>query len=375
LKGVEPEMIYFDNAATTYPKPCGVYDEIMRVMKKAGGNAGRGGHRLANGAADAVFTARQRISDLFNISDPSRVCFVSGATAGLNFAVKGVLMNNPGNVIISDMEHNSVLRPVHSMSLKGVEYKSISSEKICKSITTDTSLVVVNHASNVTGELADIKSIGEAARKNGSVFVVDASQSAGHIEIDVERDNIDILVAAGHKGLFGPQGTGIMYVREGIELETVIEGGTGSMSELFSQPDIYPDKFEAGTVNAPGIAGLGAGVKFILKTGVSKIHRYESELANMLVSELEKINGVTVYKPHTNRVGVVSFNIEDYDSAAASTELNDRYGIMVRGGLHCAYLAHKKLNTLETGCIRASLSYFNTKNEVQKFINAIDRMV
>jgi len=379
MKKSTEKLIYFDNSATTFIKPDAVYERIIDVMKNAGGNAGRGGHKLANAASDVIFDTRLKVCDLFNIKSPSGVCFVSNASMGLNFAIKGILKSGD-HVIMSPFEHNSVIRPVHKLSQNGVTYtvapcdKNGFFEDLENLIIPQTKMIIVNHVSNVTGRIADIEKIGHIANKYGLVFLVDASQSAGHTEIDVEKSFIDVLVCSGHKGLFGPQGTGIMYLNEKIKTDTVFEGGSGSMSELLTQPENLPDRFETGTLNAPGIGGLCEGIKFLKDVGIENISAHEKRLADMLIRGLKTIKNVTVYSDNSviPMTGVVGFNINGLDSVEAANVLSEKYNIMVRGGLHCSMIAHRTIGTVEKGCIRVSFSCFNTENEVKKLLNIID---
>lgn len=379
MKKSAEELIYFDNSATTYIKPDAVYDRIIDVMKNAGGNAGRGGHKLANAASDVIFDARLKVCELFGAYSPNEVCFVNNASMGLNFVIKGLLVKGD-HVIVSPFEHNSVIRPVYKLSQNGVTYtvaqcdKEGSFENLEELIVPETRMIIVNHVSNVTGRVADIEKIGKIAEKHGVIFVVDASQSAGHIPVDIKKCKIDALVCSGHKGLFGPQGTGIMYISEKLKTDTLFEGGSGSMSELLTQPETLPERFETGTLNAPGIGGLCEGIKFICDTGVENIASYEAKLTHILLSGLKSMGGIEVYSDNARfpMTGVIGFNITNSDSISVSNLLSDKYNIMVRGGLHCSMLAHSSIGTLEKGCIRASLSCFNTKNEVEKFLNIID---
>ncbi len=378
MKKSTEKIIYFDNSATTFIKPETVYDKIVDVMKYAGGNAGRGGHKLAQKASDVIYDAREKVCSLLKVSSPENICFVNNATTGLNFVIKGILKEND-HVIISPYEHNSVLRPVHKLSEKGVSYTVAECdgdgnyEDIEKHIKPDTKLIVASHICNVNGRVSDVEKIGKIAKKYGIFFLIDGSQSAGHIKTDVENLDADAFVCSGHKGLFGPQGTGVMYLSEKIKADTLIEGGSGSSSEILAQPEYLPDRFESGTLNAPGIGGLAQGIQFVLDTGAENIHLYEKRLADYMIHELKKIKNVTLYTKNANS-GVVAFNIGDNDSVEMSNFLSEKYNVMVRGGLHCSLLSHKTQNTVEKGCIRASLSCFNTKNEVEKFLNIIDTM-
>ena len=376
MKKFYENMIYFDNSATTFIKPEAVYERVIDVMKYSGGNPGRGGHKLAQAANDVIFDAREKVCRLFNITEPENVCFVNNATTGLNYVIKGILKPKD-HVIISPFEHNSVLRPVHKLAEKGITYTVAECdekgdyEELEKHITKNTKLIVISHICNVNGRVADVEKISTIAKKHNVILLIDGSQSAGHTEIDINKLGVDAFVCSGHKGLFGPQGTGIMYLRSGLKADTIIEGGSGSYSEMIAQPEYLPDRFESGTLNTPGIGGLAQGVQFITETGAENIHLYEKRLADYTVNEMKKIPNVTLY---TQKVmsGVVAFNIDNKDSVDAANLLSEKYGVMVRGGLHCSVLSHVAQNTVEKGCIRASFSCFNTKNEVEKFLNIID---
>lgn len=368
-------MIYFDNGATTALKPKCVLRAVKDAMKHAGGNAGRGGHILSQKASDIVYSARESVCRLFNIDNPERVCFTNNATSALNFGIKGIVKRGD-HIIISKLEHNSVLRPVEKLRSYGVDYDVSDAKNIENYIRGNTKLIVINHASNVTGEIQDIESISKIAHKYGIIFMVDASQSAGHINVDVKRQGIDVLACAGHKGLFGPQGSGILYVKDGIIPDTIIEGGTGSLSELLTQPLIMPDRLEAGTLNVPAIAGLKAGIDYVLETGQNEIRNHELELTHKFMQYVKQKENITLYGPYCvlDKVGITGINIKGWDSVSLSTYLSDTGGICTRGGLHCSYLAHKHLGTLDNGILRISFSYLNTIKEVTKLINFIDRI-
>ncbi len=374
-------MIYLDNSATTLRKPKEVYSEIIRVMNQSGGNPGRGGHKMSVKASDVIFKARENVCKLFNISNESRVCFTHNASTALNFAIKGIL-DAGDHVIISPFEHNSVYRPVNSMLSSNVEMSIIKSDEEGnfdnpeKYIKKNTKLIIINHVSNVTGNIANIKKISEIAHKNNILFMIDASQSAGHIDIDVEKDNIDILACAGHKGLFGPQGTGILYIANGIQTKTIIEGGTGSFSELSYQPFELPDRFETGTLNTPGIGGLSKGIEFILNKKISNVRKHEESLIKQLIRGLSSIKSVEVYgnNDFKRTSGSVAFNVKDFDSVSFCGKLDEKYDIMLRGGLHCSYLAHKTIKTLDRGCVRASVSFFTSVDEINYLLNVIDKI-
>lgn len=376
-------MIYLDNAATTFPKPEEVYLAVDKCLREFGANPGRSGHKLALAAGRAIYETRELICKLFNIDNPMRVIFTSNATESLNLAIKG-LLEKGDHVITSSMEHNSVIRPIKALEGNGVEHTivkcredgSILVKDIEKEIKENTRLIAITHASNVCGTLMPIKEIGKLAKKHSILFLVDGAQTAGVYEIDVNEMNIDLLAFPGHKGLMGPQGTGGLYIREGINLRHMKEGGTGSKSESLLQPDIIPDKFESGTPNTPGIVGLGEGIKFVLKTGLENIRRHEEELTDYFLKKLEKIDNVKIYgtKNSKKQASVVSLNIGELDSSEVSYLLDQAFNIAVRSGLHCAPLAHKTLGTLEQGTVRFSIGYYNTKDEVDKVIDAIEKI-
>ena len=376
-------MIYPDNGATTFPKPEIVYDSINKALREYGANPGRSGHRLALEAGRLIYDSRDVLCRLFNIDNPMNIIFTYNATDGLNLAIKGLL--KPGDhVITTSMEHNSVLRPLKTLEKLGIETTivqcdetgAIDINEIEKSITDDTKLVITTHASNVTGTIFPIKEIGELTKKYDLIYMVDAAQTAGVYDIDVKDMNIDILVFPGHKSLLGPQGTGGVYIKEGIEITQMKEGGTGSKSDTLIHPDILPDKFESGTPNTPGIVGLGAGVNYILSKGIENIRNHELDLARHFIEELKKIDSVILYGPKdiTKQAPVISLNIGDSDSSEVSYVLDQAFDIGVRPGLHCAPLAHKTIGTFERGTVRFSIGPFNTHEHIEKSIMAIKRI-
>jgi cysteine desulfurase family protein len=372
-------MIYLDNAATSFPKPNEVYDEVLSCMKTYAANPGRASHDMALKASSKIIEARESISKLFNISNPLNVVFTSNATEGLNIAIKGLLKRGD-HVISTVIEHNSVLRPLNYLSQKGVqvtllgvdENGYINIKDLKKEIRKKTKAFIINHASNVLGTVQDIATIGQIARVLEITLIVDASQSAGVIPIDIEKNNIDILAFPGHKGLFGPQGTGGLFIRDGINLEEFRLGGTGSNSHSMNQPNFLPDKFESGTLNTPGIAGLCEGIKFIDKTGIEKIQKHEEGLTEHLLTELKKLNHVKIYGPmnHENRSAVVSITIENMDSSQVGYLLNKK-GIAVRTGFHCAPLIHGIIGTNKSGTVRISPGYFNTHDDIESIVKGI----
>ncbi|WP_293961234.1 aminotransferase class V-fold PLP-dependent enzyme [uncultured Fusobacterium sp.] len=379
---IEKKIIYFDNSATSFPKPEEVYKASERAMRVYGANPGRGGHRMAVEASKEIFKVREKIANLFNIKDPLRIAFTQNSTYALNFAIKGCI-NKKGHVITTALEHNSSLRPLFSKRDNGeIELEliypekngDISIKKIIESIKEDTIAVVVNHISNVTGTIVDIEKIGKVTREKGVMLIVDASQSAGYLDIDVERDGIDILCFTGHKSLYGLQGSGGIYIREGIDFIPIIEGGTGSFSKLERQPLVMPEGLEAGTLNTLAIVSLGAGIDFIQKVGIENIRKHEDKLTQRFLTELKKIPEVEVYGSD-KRGPVVTLNIKGIDSGDLAAYLDEEYGILVRGGLHCAPKIHEAIGNGENGGVRFSFGFFNTDEEIEYAINAIKEIV
>ncbi len=373
-------MIYLDNAATTYPKPEKVYDSIMDCMKNYCANPGRAGHKLAMRAAREIYDARENIAKLFNIDNPMNVIFTNNATDSLNLAIKGVVKSGD-HIITTSMEHNSVIRPIKSLENHGVENTIVQCDKegflniedLKKAIKPNTKLIVTTHASNVVGTLIDIKAVGEVAKEHNLLYLVDASQTAGVYDINVSEFNVDMIAAPGHKCLLGPQGTGILYIREGLNVNILKEGGTGSKSEDLFQPDLVPDKYEAGTHNTPGIVGLNEGVKFVLEKGIDNIRIHEEKLCEYMLKKLEEVPNIIVYgtKDSKKRAAVIAINIGNMDSGEITFLLDSQYQIATRSGIHCSPLAHQTLGTLEQGVVRFSLGYFNTKNDIDEAIRAL----
>ena len=375
---IEKKIIYFDNSATSFPKPEEVYKASEKAMRIFGANPGRGGHRMAVEASKEIFKVREKIANLFNIKDPLRIAFTQNSTYALNFAIKGCI-NKKGHVITTALEHNSSLRPLFSKRDNGeIELEliypekngDISIKKIIESIKEDTIAVVINHISNVTGTIVDIEKIGKVTREKRIMLIVDASQSAGYLDIDVERDGIDILCFTGHKSLYGLQGSGGIYIREGIDFIPIIEGGTGSFSKLERQPLVMPEGLEAGTLNTLAIVSLGAGIDFIQKVGIENIRKHEDKLTQRFLTELKKIPEVEVYGSD-KRGPVVTLNIKGIDSGDLAAYLDEEYGILVRGGLHCAPKIHEAIGNGENGGVRFSFGFFNTDEEIEYAINAI----
>lgn len=374
-------MIYLDNSATSHPKPAKVYSAVSAALRESA-NPGRGGYMSSQKASEKVLKARECLAQLFKITNPERIIFTPNATTALNIAIKGSLNKGDG-LLISSMEHNSVLRPAKVLEREGVTLRIASSnsegivspEVINALLDDKIKLLCITHASNVSGSINDISAIGKIARKKGVLFLVDASQSAGVIDIDIEESCIDLLAFPGHKSLFGPQGTGGLYIREGINLKTLIEGGTGSESANLSQPDFLPDRFESGTLNTPGIAGLSEGVSFILENGIKAVSQKETECVKMLIEDLAAINGVEVIGPkdYKKRAGAVSI-VTKMDCALLA-QLLDKYDICVRAGLHCAPIAHKSLKTFESGTVRFSPGFFTTKKEIKQAVFDLNKIL
>lgn len=372
---------YFDNAATSYPKPRCVLEAMKWYFENIGATSSRSAHKLAQEASRMVFESRESIASLIGAKDSSRIIFTSNATEALNFAILGILKKN-GKVITTSMEHNSVMRPLRFLEKEkkvNIEVVKCSKEGVLepddikKKITKNTKLIVTTSASNVIGTIIPIRKIGEIARENNIPFLVDAAQTIGLVPLDVERDNIDLLAFSGHKGLFGPQGTGVLYVKEGIELTPLKFGGTGSWSEFETQPDFLPDKHESGTLNLIGIAGLRAGVQFVLNEGVENIRKKEQKLTQYLIQKLKEIERVIFYgkEDSKERTSVISINIKGKSPSEVGEIMDRAYNIAVRCGLHCAPIAHKTIGTFPEGTVRISLGYFNTKEDIDYLVNAL----
>jgi cysteine desulfurase family protein len=377
-------VIYLDNAATTWPKPKSVTEAMMECMELYGANPGRGGHRMSVQASRILFETRVNLAKLFHIQNPNDIAFALNTTAALNLAIRGFVKKGD-HVILTSVEHNSVRRPIEYLRrTMGVQITYVNADKqgnvtpkqVEEALRPNTSLVVVNHSSNLLGTILPVGEIGEVCRKHHVKLLVDAAQSAGTILIDVEAMSIDMLAFPGHKGLLGPQGTGGLYVHPSIELEPFMLGGTGSQSESIEQPSIRPDKYESGTQNTVGIAGLNAGLKYIQNEGVQNIHNKEWLLTQRLLEGLERIDKVRTYgpPPGMNRTAIVAFNIQGIDSARVAYMLDRHYDIAVRAGYHCTPLAHETAGTSELGAVRASPGYFTTDDEIDALIAAVQEI-
>ncbi len=373
-------MIYLDNAATSRPKPPEVLQAMTDFMNNVCANSGRSGHRLAIQASRIVYEAREAVAKVFNVADPLRVVFTMNATESLNLAINGALRSGD-HVITSSMEHNSVMRPLRAMESRGVEVTVVQCseqgfldpENVGKAIKPNTRMMVLNHGSNVVGSLAPVEEIGRLAREHGLLFTLDTAQTAGAYPIDVQEMGVDLLAFTGHKSLCGPPGTGGLYIREGVQLNALKWGGTGSRSDEEYQPDFLPDKYESGTLNLVGIAGLGAGVEYVMREGVDNIRKRERDLTQRLIDGLLDIPGVEVYGclDADRQIGVVSFNIDGMSPSEVGLRLDDEYQIMCRVGLHCAPAAHRTIGTFPNGTVRFGLGTFTAEDEIDAAVQAV----
>ena len=377
-------VLYFDNAATSWPKPPAVGEAMRAYLDDTGGSPGRSGHRMAIAAGRLVAEARMNLAELFNVDDPSRVVFTKNVTEALNLAVLALVQ--PGDhVITSAIEHNSVMRPLRHLESHGVKLTVVPCSEdgipdldvVEQALRRPTKLVVVTHASNVIGNVLPIVHITKLAHSANVPVLVDAAQTAGAYPIDMSELGIDVLAFTGHKSLFGPTGTGGLCLAEGVEIAPLIRGGTGSASELETQPGFLPDSLESGTLNVVGIAGLNAGVRFVLDQGVETIQRHECTLNGRFLDCVHGIPGIRVYGPldADNKVGVVSFNIAGVSPSDAGLILDQRFNIMCRIGLHCAPAAHRTIGTYPVGTIRFGWSYFTRVDDIDKSIDALALMV
>lgn len=373
-------MIYLDNAATSWPKPPAVIQAVTDFIKRGCANPGRSAHAMARMADEAVMHTREVLAGFFNISNPLRIVFMPNTTYALNTAIHGII--KPGDhVVATMMEHNSVLRPLSTLEKAGTirldfiepdRFGRIAIQSIKKAVTKSTSVFCMTFSSNVTGAVMPVAEAGKHCRANGVLFLVDSAQGAGVIPMDVENMCIDILAFSGHKGLLGLQGTGGLYVRENVTVRPLVQGGTGSFSDSLTQPDMFPDALESGTLNVPGIVGLGKGVQYIIDTGMSAIFLKKQRLLRMLMEGIEKESNIAVYSPPPeSNSGIFAFNIADMDSSEVGYILDKKFGICVRSGLHCAPLAHRSLGTRDRGIVRISPGFFNDENEIDLTVKAL----
>jgi cysteine desulfurase family protein len=375
-------MIYLDNAATTLIKPPQVKEAMINALERAG-NPGRGAHQPTLDASRIVYSAREKLAQLFGIKNPTRIAFTANATEALNIAIQGILQ--PGDHVISTAaEHNSVLRPLYLMEKRGVEVTYIPTDHrgildyaaMEQAMKENTRALVVTHASNLTGNLTNLERVAGIAGKGAALLIVDASQTAGTVPIDVQRMGIDVLCFTGHKGLLGPQGTGGIYVREGIEVSPLKVGGSGVHSYDRTHPADMPTALEAGTLNTHGIAGLGGALSWLETVGVEAVRQKEMALVKQFVEGVAGIEGIRLYgNPNLQeRTGIVSLNLKDIDSSSVSDWLWEDKEICVRAGAHCAPLMHKALGTVDQGAVRFSFSVFTTEEEVEEAVKALRRL-
>ncbi|MCQ2507618.1 MAG: aminotransferase class V-fold PLP-dependent enzyme [Dorea sp.] len=375
-------MIYFDNAATTLKKPQEVIDAVIHAMTSLG-NAGRGVNDASLDASRVIFDTRMKLAEFFHAESPTQIAFTHNATESLNIALKGLL--NPGDhVITTEMEHNSVLRPLYELEKEGVELTILKCDKkgvinlddLEPAIQSNTRMIVCTGGSNLTGNTNDLEAIGVIARKHALLFVVDASQIAGFLDIDVQKLGIDVLCFTGHKSLLGPQGTGGIYVRKGLVVRPHNSGGSGVQTYNKSHPKEMPTALEAGTLNGHGIAGLGAAIDYINKTGLDNIRNREIALMNRFLDGIRNVHGIKIYGDFESRIHcpIVSINLGDYGSNDVGDELYNTYHISTRAGGHCAPLMHQALGTVEQGAVRFSFSHYNTENEVDYAIKVLHEL-
>ncbi len=377
-------MIYFDNAATTFPKPLCVQNMVQQAVKIYGGNPGRGGHSISIRAGEKVYAVREAAAQFFG-AQPENVIFTLNCTMALNLAIKGILSRG-GHVITSSLEHNSVIRPIYALNQAGIVRYSIAKvsennpyetvENFRKEICTDTKAIICTAASNLTGTILPLREIAQLCHENGLLFVVDAAQAAGVIPLRMDDIGIDILCTAGHKGLYGTTGTGLLVIRDGIKLATILEGGTGSASLELEQPDFYPDRLESGTVNTVGILSVGAGLDFIRKNSMQKIYCREMQHCMRVWQELSHMPNIKLLSSNFHcgkNVPLISFNVGDIPSGEIAEKLNQA-GFALRGGFHCAALAHHACGTEKQGAVRFSPSVFNTEGQITMFLKEIKKI-
>ena len=376
-------MIYLDQAATSYPKPTGVAEAMCSALKNVG-NSGRGGHAMSLAASRLIFETRLGLAEFFGAEDPSRIAFTANATESLNLALLGIL--NPGDhVITTELEHNSVLRPLYILERAGVEVTILPADSLGivdfsslkDHLRPHTRAVVCTHASNVTGNVVDVDYVGGFCREHDLILIVDAAQTAGWYAYDLRGQNIDILCFTGHKGLYGPQGIGGIYVKPNLTIRPLKTGGSGIQTFSKTHPKEMPEALEAGTVNSPGIAGLAAGIRYLVSVGLDQIRRAEEELTNYFYQGAKDISGVQIYGDFRSpsRCPIVALNVRGVDSSLVSQLLAEEYSVLTRAGGHCAPLMHRALGTQDLGAVRFSFSHLNTKDEVIRALEALANLV
>ena len=379
-------MIYFDNAATSWPKPPGVVEAMVHFMEQVGANPGRAAHRRAVESGRIVYEAREAVCELFHAPDPLRVVWSKNVTEALNLALRGLLRVGD-HVVTSSLEHNSVMRPLRALQRSGIEVTVVpcspqgvlNPADVEQAIRPHTKLVALNHASNVVGTLLPVAEVGAICREHDVLLLVDTAQTGGAYPIDAQADQIDLLGFTGHKSLGGPMGTGGLIVGERVDerqMEPLERGGTGSHSEYEVQPDFLPDVYESGTLNAVGLAGLRAGVRWVLSQSVDRIRAHEVALTQRLIDGLRSLPSVIVYGTlHADlQIATVSFNVVGMEPSEVGLCLDDEYGILCRVGLHCAPAAHKAIGTFPDGTVRFGLNGFNTMDEVETALAAVEEL-
>ncbi len=374
--------LYLDNAATSHPKPASVYEAVRRALEDVGASPGRAAHRLARQASALVSGARKKAAEILGIPDPLQVIFTKNATESINVVLKGWL--RPGDrVLISGMEHNAVVRPLRKLEASGVKAEVIPTgpdgelnlEALGRMLRGHPRLVALSHASNVNGTLQPVSEIAGLCDEAGVPLLLDAAQTAGLQHIALVDWNLGMLACSGHKGLLGPQGTGILYVRKDLNVSPLLEGGTGSRSEEDVQPEFCPDRYESGTLNLPGIAGLTAGIDFILEKGMANLRAHELKLASTLEEGLSEMQRIRVFRPKTRGTGVVSFAVETMSPGDVAHLLDEAFDIAVRAGLHCAPLAHRTIGSFPQGTVRVSPGFSSTHEDMSRFLEAMDTLV
>jgi cysteine desulfurase family protein len=392
LKSTNPSVrtkdgaIYFDHAATSWPKPPGVAAAMVDYLERVGANPGRSGHRASIEAGRIMYKTRELAADLFHCDDPMRVVFTMNITHAINLVLRG-LLHPADHVITSSMEHNSVMRPLRALEREDVELSCIdcdeegklNSAELEQQIRSNTRLIVMNHASNVSGTILPLREVASIAQKHHILLLVDTAQTAGALPIDINKDMIDFLTFTGHKSLYGPTGTGGVVFGKSVdinEIQPLIRGGTGSRSEKEEQPTFLPDRFESGTQNVVGLAGLGASLEWLQERGVAAIREHEKQLCKFLLDALAEIPGITIYGPKNAylQTATVSINMDGYSPAELGLALDEEFGILCRVGLHCAPAAHRTLGTFPTGSVRISMGVFHQQEDVEYLVNALQEL-
>jgi cysteine desulfurase family protein len=377
--------VYLDNSATSWPKPHRVLEAISDYLNEYGGSPGRSGHSFALRASREIFETRELIAGLFNSKSSEKVVFTANATHALNIALKGILKKGD-HVIVTSMEHNSMIRPLRYLENQNLIQISIvncdaegkiNTEDLTKNFKPNTKLVATIHGSNVTGTILPVRQIGEICKAKSVLYLVDASQTAGIIPIDIQKDNIDILCFTGHKKLYGPPGIGGMCIKDDIVIDTLIHGGTGSKSEMETHPEFYPDRLEAGTGNTVGVVGLKAGIQYILEKGIDNLRKKQLQLVKYFVSQLSDMEDIIFYGPHMNeeRLPLISLNVKNMTPSDLAYELDNKFEIMVRAGLHCSPLAHKSIGTFPQGAVRFSVGGFNNERDIEYAADSLKKII